>query len=368
MSPIRVGFDEQTYIFHRGGGIPRYFTELFRALQSDSSSMCKPSLEARFGISTCAIEAGLIRSTPGPERLARRLAYFMNTPTRDFARRADLLHRTYYHPRFVSRKVDSPTVYTIVDFIPETFPELFPGGNPHLAKDEAIRSASGLICISHHTRDVLLQRYPELAIPVCVTPLGVADFWFRNNGTHQTSPAIPYFLFVGRRDGYKDFSLVVKAFATSSLGDHELVVAGGGNPSATEIEFATRLGVSARIRWTNPSDAELRLLYRHATAFVFPSRLEGFGLPTLEAMAAGCTDVILADTPISREVGGAHANFFAPGSLEALGSALETSNSRTAEARQRYRNDAVAWARQFSWEDTAIRTAMAYQDILEAQR
>ena len=362
---INVSFDEQTFILQKEGGIPRYFTELIREFQSDPSLGCSPRSQAHFGIAKCAIDAGLIRHAPGPDRFARRLAYSMNSPWRASGRRADLIHRTYYHPRFLPEASDPPTVFTIYDFIPEAYPELFPGGHPHLAKAEAIRRASGLICISNKSRDDLLAHFPGVEAHVSVAHLGVSQFWFEDESIGgQAVERAPYLLFVGRRDGYKDFMVLLEALDGDSLEAFDLVVAGGGAPSQEEVELVARRGLAPRIHWVTPTDTQLRTLYRHAAAFVFPSKIEGFGLPTLEAMASGCASVILADTPISREVGGEEACYFNAGSAESLSDVITRLESPADDARRRRIAKSREWALQFTWRRTAQKTAETYRAVL----
>lgn len=367
MRVIEVSFDEQTFILQKEGGIPRYFTELIREFQSDPSLGCNPTSQAHFGIANCAMDAGLIRRVPGPDRVARRIAYAMNSPWRLAGRHADLVHRTYYHPRFLPEKSDPPTVFTIYDFIPEAYPELFPGGHPHLAKAEAIRRASGLICISNHSRENLLEYFPGIHAHVSVAPLGVSEFWFEDASEDDdvASSRRAYLLFVGRRDGYKDFDVLLKALSRTSSDGPDLIVAGGGLPSRVEYELVQQCGLASRVHWVAPTDVQLRGLYRNAAAFVFPSRLEGFGLPTLEAMASGCAAVLLANTPISREVGGQVAMYFEPGSSESLFEELDSLRSSFPEDRRSRIQQAREWAHQFTWKRTANQTRRAYEEVLE---
>jgi glycosyltransferase involved in cell wall biosynthesis len=366
MRTINVSFDEQTFILQKEGGIPRYFTELIREFQCDPSLGCNPRSQAHFGIANCAADAGLVRRVPGPERVARRIAYAMNSPWRASSRHADLIHRTYYHPRFLPEKSDPPTVFTIYDFIPEEYPELFPGGHPHMAKAEAIRRASGLICISNHSRDALLEHFPGIDAHVSVAPLGVAEFWFEDDSELDDDESVQgaYLLYVGRRDGYKDFDVLLDALSGNSLNGLELVVAGGGSPSRVDHELVQRLGLESRVRWVAPTDVQLRALYRNAVAFVFPSRLEGFGLPTLEAMASGCAAVLLADTAISREVGGSVATYFVPGTSDSLKEQLEDLSFLSREDRSSRIQRAREWAHQFTWSRTARQTRNAYEEVL----
>ena len=104
--------------------------------------------------------------------------------------------------------------------------------------------------------------------------------------------------------------------------------------------------------------AELRRLVAGAAALVYPSSYEGFGLPPLEAFAAG-TPVVASDLPVVREVTGTLASLVPVGDEVALAGALrdvlaEPGTDAARAARQ-------ARAREFSWADCARRTYAAYQ-------
>lgn len=114
------------------------------------------------------------------------------------------------------------------------------------------------------------------------------------------------------------------------------------------------------LRWAGfVSDAELAALYRHATALVFPSRYEGFGLPILEAMAAGGV-VICSNASTLPEVGGDAALYFAPDDAAMLArsvSRLLADPSLTSTCRER----GLAQAARFSWSESARGTLVAFQ-------
>src|SRR5680860_273187 len=192
--------------------------------------------------------------------------------------------------------------------IPELYPELFPKGNPHLDKELFIRSADLIICISETTRRDLFRIYGGLGQPVVVIPHGVGE---RFRGEADRLPSLPdrYVLFVGNRGAYKDFPVLARAFARTRRDRSEwLVVVGGGEFTASEAADLQTLGILERVRHVALADAELPGAYGHALCFVSPSRYEGFGLTTLEAMASGCP-TLLASTPAHREVGGDSSYF-----------------------------------------------------------
>lgn len=110
-----------------------------------------------------------------------------------------------------------------------------------------------------------------------------------------------FFLGVGVDSANKNIKTVVKAFEDAKLKDAVLVLTGAKDPKVFgHLNVADGEGVRA-VGFV--SDAELRALYEHALALVFPSYYEGFGLPPLEAMTCGCP-VIISDQPALLEVCG----------------------------------------------------------------
>jgi glycosyltransferase involved in cell wall biosynthesis len=110
-----------------------------------------------------------------------------------------------------------------------------------------------------------------------------------------------FFLGVGVDSANKNIKTVVKAFQQAKLNDAMLVLTGARDPKVFgHLNIAAGDGVRA-VGFV--SDAELRALYEHALALVFPSYYEGFGLPPLEAMTCGCP-VIISEQPALMEVCG----------------------------------------------------------------
>lgn len=105
------------------------------------------------------------------------------------------------------------------------------------------------------------------------------------------------------------------------------------------------------------SDAELHHAYRHARALVFPSLAEGYGLPIVEALAAGLP-VLASDIPVHREVGGGHCAYFDPHDAAGLAARLRTFSRDGSKAGARIRPDLLP-----SWTAAAERivtTALAH--------
>lgn len=158
-----------------------------------------------------------------------------------------------------------------------------------------------------------------------------------------------YFLFVGSPAPNKNLRTLLKAFVGLDRAGARLVVAGsldrsvfggGGAPEQSGVILAQGC-----------SDGEIAALYAHATAHVFPSLYEGFGIPPLEAMASGCP-VIASDIPVIREVCGGAAEYFPPNDADALTSLLRRHWDVPQRSPVRLKAAADRVAR-FRWEDSA---------------
>jgi len=357
---MRVAIDDQIFTTQVYGGISRYFVELMHAYHSDDALGVVLTTSRIWTKNRLLIEHGFGQRLPSSLghkgkviRLANRL--------RSVTERPEIVHHTYYDRRYLKRYGRSTVrVITVYDMIPERFPELFPHGNPHRDKREFVAAADLILCISHATRQNLIDVYGDLKAPVVVTPLGV-DASFQPGLPRPLSFPEQYVLFVGSRGGYKDFNTLVEAFARLPADrDLQLVAVGGGPLRAHERSKLDQLGICQRVIQTDVADTELAGAYSNAQCFVFPSHHEGFGLPTLEALASGCL-TILASSPAHHEVGGDAALYYPPGDAAELARLMnEVVSSDERHASQRVKG--VAHAARFTWRETARLTVAAYRE------
>lgn len=357
--PLDVRYDDQVVTMQRRGGISRYFVELIREF-SDPTLGVIPHRGWRWTSNQHALEAGLGAPLPIPWASRGRVLRAVNRMA-GTGGRIDIHHPTYYRGEYLARASTKPMVVSVYDMTPELYPDLFRQGNPHLAKREFVQRASLVLCISESTRRDLLRVYGNVAAPTVVTHLGASQ---RFTPGITPPPWCPkrYVLFVGNRGGYKDFAVALDAFADLAPRQRELtlLVVGGGAFSSDEHAAISRRQLGSRVIQGVASDDELPGVYNGACAFVFPSRSEGFGLPTLEAMACG-TPVVLADASSHPEIGGSAALYFPPGDSEALARQLEQLVEDDA-ARQLASESVLAQASRFTWRRTAIATATAYRE------
>lgn len=211
--------------------------------------------------------------------------------------------------------------------------------------------AHQLIAVSEATRKDLMRFYRLKAERIAVIPHGVDAAFFGLDRAHLE----PYILCVSTLHPHKNLDRLIRAYARGKR-DYRLVVAGMRGFHARQLAaLIDELGVTGHVRLTGwIAREQLHRLYARAHAFVYPSTFEGFGMPVLEAMAAGIP-VACSDIPPLHEVAGDAALFFDPLSEDDLFSALdrivtdEPLRTRLAQAGPRR-------ARQFTWERAAEQT------------
>lgn len=205
------------------------------------------------------------------------------------------------------------TVAFVHDCIFETDPAFCPGGRRFqllycAATRLALSRATAVATISRATQADLRDIHGVAVPDDAVVPHGVGEQFVALGATRPPVGATPYVLHVGVRRPHKNHDVLVRAFAgvARAVPDVRLVVLGDVDarfPSRLP-ELADELGIGDRVEFrSRVEDDELLDLYRHAAAFAFPSLIEGFGLPVLEAMAAGIPTVT-SDAPAVVEAAG----------------------------------------------------------------
>jgi glycosyltransferase involved in cell wall biosynthesis len=275
---------------------------------------------------------------------------------------ADLVHYSLYEVPSLETWTAPCRVCTIYDFTFEHFPEFLKWSDHLEAKELFIQRCDALICISQATHDDLIRFHPKLDKPSFVVPLGVGQEFFDPEPARIRGLPDRYLLYVGNRHPHKNVELLLRAFAEicSDHPDLHLVLAGAYLPA--ETARLQELGIAGRTVRVRVSDRQLPWLYHRAQAFVFPSRYEGFGLPVLEAMAAGAP-VAISNAPALLELGSDIALVFDPDDQEALAGQIERLISDPALA-DRMRGEGRRRAGEFTWRRTAELTVAAYDQVL----
>jgi glycosyltransferase involved in cell wall biosynthesis len=259
-----------------------------------------------------------------------------------------------------------PIVYDLAPFEPSMRPNRRSAVIERLTLGRAARRAAALVAISHATARALAERFPTTAARTVVAPLGVAPTLDAPLDPAEAAALPPpgFVLAVGTLEPRKNLPRLVEAYA--SLGAevrarHRLVVVGARGWQTGETLSALRsLGERCTVLG-HVSDAALAELYRRCAVFCYPSLGEGFGLPVLEAMAAGAA-VVTANVSSLPEVGGEAVEYVEPREVASIAAGLERvlgDGSRRAElglaAQER--------ARAFTWERFAAVTLEALERV-----
>ena len=278
---------------------------------------------------------------------------------RDFARalRVDQPDVLFAPAYTAPLRISMPVVLTVHDISFESHPEWFgwrEGLRRRWLTQLSAASATRIICVSGFTRDELVSHYRTPADRIRVVWSGV-----NVRAADGDSVRAPLVLFVGSIFNRRHIPALIAGFA--GIADRqpsaELVLVGANrtHPPESPVILAERAGVGSRVRVCDYIDeAELQALYQRASVFVFLSEYEGFGLPPLEAMAAGIP-VVVGDTPVARELYGDAAWRVPVNDPDAVGAALLTL-LHDDEARQRALRAAAARLPLFTWDRAAAET------------
>ena len=254
-------------------------------------------------------------------------------------------------------RVHPPIVLTIHDISFETHPEWYSwreGLRRRWLTRQAARRAARVIAVSGFTRDELVA---HLRLP----PGQVSVVW---SGIHRPVPTpgitrAPLVLFVGSIFNRRHVPELIRAFArvVARVPTAHLVLVGDNrsHPRQDPARLAEAAGIAEHVAVrAYVEEAELAALYARAMVFVFLSEYEGFGLPPLEAMAAGVPTVV-GDTPVARELYRDAARRVHVGDVPGIAAAI-TALLEHADERAALLAAAAKQLPRFTWERVARET------------
>ncbi len=378
---MRVGINA-TYWHRQDTGSGQYLVRLTEALQRIAPQIELRLMAPRYAqpaTGDAADNSLKVLSTPPDtvhENLAKLWFEQVTFPHACRRERVDLLHVPYFAPPW---RADVPVVVTIHDLIPLLLPayrgSALVRGYTHAMARAARRATHVLTDSQASARDITrLLGIPADRIAVIYL---AADERYRPLSQADCAPVLqrlcvrqPYLLYLGGFDVRKNLAglLAAWAHARDRLGDTRLVI--GGRLPATDSAFAPdprrlaqQLGAVDGVCYSGWVDeADKPALYAGATAFVFPSHYEGFGLPVLEAIACGTPAIVGAGSSLE-EIAGPGGLVVDPTDTSALAEAL-VSVVTDAALRVDLAARGLAHAHTFSWDATARQTLAAYERAL----
>ena len=371
---MKIVFDHDVFSLQQFGGISRYICELGKNLATENSknvSVVAPLYVNHYlrqvpkSLKVLGFPVRQIRRTG---RIIRTINWAMAWPIIRYLK-PDIVHETYYSAKRIAPK-NAQVVLTVHDMIHEHFSDQFSKkfsifDSTMKVKATAVARADHIICISKQTRQDLIEL-------LGVNPAKVTVVYHGFSLTSESvllqkvhKPKRPFLLYVGVRDGYKNFIGLLQAFGASTIlkSDFDLICFGGGAFSNQEVNLFHKLGVSSSIvHQVSGDDAALASHYKTASAFIYPSLYEGFGIPPLEAMSFNCP-VVCSNVSSIPEVVGNAGLMFDPSDIESIRLTIEKvigdrtlQESLIARGQERLKI--------FSWEQCAKETLAVYHKVL----
>lgn len=321
-------YDDIIKSLQGSGGISVYFNELYKRLNDDEYVFIE-------------------------ETLHKKLRRYIDCKIpKELNVKGNVFHSSYYRLP-LNKKI--PTITTVHDF---TYEKYVNGPAKWLhcwQKYRAIQNSDVIICVSINTAKDLNQycSVPESKIRIVYN--GVSDSYFPLKDKPSITNEV---IFIGARGGYKNFDKAVLTLA--KIPELTLTIVGGGELSKVERCFLdehipNRYSVQGRL-----SESDLNLLYNRAYALLYPSSYEGFGIPIIEAMKAGCPVVAVNCSSIP-EVAGDAAVLTDNSEPNAFVNALHLIK----QDRNEIIVAGILQAQKFSWDKCFQETLSVYKELMQ---
>ena len=369
---MRVAYDSQIFSGQIYGGVSRYFCEIASRLANSADVDVKIAAPMYVNAYLEKLPRDLICGFHSPfpydflKLYQRATSMFLG----DLVLRSlslDIVHETYYFKYPLGPK-KAGRVLTIYDMIHERFQSQFQyGDKTSTHKAVAAARAEHIICISESTKKDAIEILGLNPEKISVIPLGF-DLMVDNEHINTGLPSEiskPFLLFVGTRGGYKNFLPMLQVYAKSTLlrSEFNLICFGGGSFNKDESLAIKKLGLNLdQVVHMSGDDQLLAQLYKNASAFVFPSLYEGFGIPPLEAMFYDCP-VVCSNTSSIPEVVGDAGLYFNPYDADDMQTAIE-SVIQSNELRESLIAKGKVRLKLFSWDKCAAETLEVYKRLI----
>lgn len=377
---MKIAYDSQIFAAQEFGGVSRYYCEIANRMAKqadlDVTIVAPMYINAYIAHVPQSLISGFQSpfSNQFPKIFGTR---YLNLMMRGLglvlgdimlrSTRPDIIHETYFFPYRLGGR-HARRVITIHDMIHEKFASNF-GLSEKTSQFKALaaKRADHVICVSEATRKDAIE---ILGLNPDLTSVIYHGYDLMKTDNTPFEKLVlptndPFLLYVGNRGGYKNFPRLLEAYGTSpQLKDNfRLLCFGGGTFDQPELTMMQELKLDTRrVIQCAGSDQLLAELYRSASAFIYPSLYEGFGLPPLEAMAHNCA-VVCSNTSSIPEVVADAGEYFDPYEVDSMRVAIEQVVSS-----QTRRDLLVDKGREriklFSWDRCAAETLDVYRNLL----
>jgi len=288
----------------------------------------------------------------------------------DFPHADVVFSPTHYIPRFIG----IPRVMSIMDLSYMHYPQLFKKKDLHQLihwTAYSVKNASRIFTISEFSKHAIIDAYHTPGNNIIVTYPGFSmDEQHIDQDIHKKYKFHPsYVLSVGTVQPRKNYGLLIEAFAkyckTTNNTTTDLVIVGKKGWLYEKIyEAPKKFGIEDRVKFLSfVPDGDLPSLYSAAECFCLPSLYEGFGLPVLEAMAAGCP-VVVSNSSSLPEIAGKAGVYVDPQDVDSIVKGITTAiqEKKTESGKERI-HIGYQQVKKFTWEHTAEKTLNVLKEV-----
>lgn len=173
----------------------------------------------------------------------------------------------------------------------------------------------------------------------------------------------PYFIYVGNAYPHKNLARAIEAAAACEV--NFAIVSSRGVFVSRLVKLIRKLKAEKFVKLLGfVPDNELKNLYKDSEGFIFPSLYEGFGLPGLEAMAAG-TLVLASDIPVFKEIYKNKVIYFNPHDFTSIERSIRSVLDMDREKRKEMIKEGQEFAKAYTWSKMAKETLVVYKEVFK---
>lgn len=357
---MKIFYDNIIFSLQKSGGISVYFYEIINSFKNKEITLLKTGQEVKniFYKKITSKQNVIIE-----KKLPLKLLRYMDVKIKNSEK--FIFHSSYYR---ICKNKNALNVTTVHDFTYEKYFNCVQKFLHHFQKRRVILKSDLIICISENTKRDLLHFIPEAKNKnIKVIYNGVSEEYYKKskmeNKFDTIYSKINYILYVGARSGYKRFDIALNLIVSLNY-KYKLIFVGGEKLDSKEEEQIKDITMNNYIHIVGITNADLNSLYNYAFCLIYPSEYEGFGIPIVEAMRAGCPVLAYENSSIP----------------EVSGSSLLVKKNKVEEyfknikklkdnnIRKKTIQNGIEYSKRFSWKKMIIEIKKEYKNLENRSR